>query len=89
MCMYQENDSESSCSTEPYGEHSYRDFTLLWKESVLVEGTANGVADTYGCWIKRQMKLLPLASHLSEEPALLQRCGSSWFPDYTIVTISG
>lgn len=54
ICTHQENGSANSCSTKPYGKHSSRVITRLWKEFLLEEGTAHGALDTRGCQLKKQ-----------------------------------
>lgn len=53
ICTHQENGSANSCSTKPYGKHSSRVITWLWKEFLLEERTAHGALDTRGCQLKK------------------------------------
>lgn len=49
ICTHQENGSANSCSTKPYGKHSSRVITRLWKEFLLEGGIIHGALDIHGC----------------------------------------
>lgn len=69
ICTHQENGSANSCSTEPYGKHSSRVITRLWKEFLLEEGTAHGALDTRGCQLRKHRD--ELWQSLATSPTLL------------------